>query len=295
MRAVSSEIDNPPTMQNGWRIVVISTVPPVVEWLLPMLSDLGHTPVALLAARAPRRGVAPPELRPSHLVEVAAEGVDVVFPASKWQVEPLLRSYAPDLALCWGFPWKLPAEALAVPRLGVINQHPALLPRHRGPVPLAWALREGDAAFGVTWHRMDAELDTGAILAQASVPIEDDDVSIEQIGPKLGAAAFSLLPRVLERVAAGDPGDPQPEEGASWGGHFGEDYAEIDWGRSAREVHNQVRAWALTFGLAPVPGPIGTLAGERVRVLRTSLVEQPDAIRVEVGDGPLWVVAHEPV
>jgi methionyl-tRNA formyltransferase len=209
-------------------------------------------------------------------------------------VARLLRAVEPDLALCWGYPWKLPPAALEVPRLGCVNQHPALLPRHRGPVPLAWALREGDAAFGLTWHRMDAGLDTGAILAQTTVPIDDDDVTIEQIGPKLALAAFGLLPRVLERVAAGDPGDAQPEEGASWAAHFGEDYAEIDWSRSAREIHNQVRAWALTFGLTPVRGPVATLAGERVRVLRTSLTERPAAMRVETGDGPLWVLAHEP-
>ena len=77
--------------------------------------------------------------------------------------------------LCAGFPWKLPQEALDVARLGSVNEHPALLPRHRGPIPLAWALRDNDGQFGVTWHRMDAELDTGPILAQTTIPIEDDD------------------------------------------------------------------------------------------------------------------------
>ena len=50
-----------------------------------------------------------------------------------------------------------------------------MLPRHRGPIPLAWAFRDGDGQYGVTWHRMDAELDTGPILAQATVPMEDDE------------------------------------------------------------------------------------------------------------------------
>jgi methionyl-tRNA formyltransferase len=52
------------------------------------------------------------------------------------------------------------------------------------------------------WQRVDAELDTSPILAQATVPIEDGDMTIEQIGPKLGLAAFGLLPAVLERLAA---------------------------------------------------------------------------------------------
>jgi methionyl-tRNA formyltransferase len=278
------------------RIALVSTVPPVVQWLAPALQDLGHEVAGVVAARRPpRESEPPPEVRPGFLLEVAAADLPVAFPATRLQVEPFLRALEPELVLCWGYPWKLPPEALAVPRLGCVNMHPALLPRHRGPMPLSWALREGDTAFGLTWHRMDAELDTGAILAQTTVPIEDDDVTIEQIGPRLGAAAFALLPEVLERVAAGDPGEPQPEEGASWAGYFGEDYTEVDWSRPARAIHDQVRAWALSFGMSPVAGPFAELDGERVRVLRTSLADPGGrARRVEAGDGSLWIVATEP-
>jgi methionyl-tRNA formyltransferase len=159
---------------------------------------------------------------------------------------------------------------------------------------MALTLRSGDSHYGVTWHRMDAELDTGPILAQGQVPVEDEDTTIEAIGPKLGAAAIGLLPRVFERVGAGDPGAPQPEEGASYGHQFGEDYATVDWSQPARVIHNQVRAWLLTFGMATVPGPIAELDGERVRLVRTSLTSQDGAQRVEAGDGPIWVVEHEP-
>ena len=198
---------------------------------------------------------------------------------------------------CWGFPWKIPQAALDVPRLGSINLHPALLPRHRGPIPLAWALREGDAAWGSTWHRMDSELDTGNVLVQTTVPIEDDDVDIAEFGPRLLAAGVSMLPRALERVAAGDPGDPQPAEGASWAGHFEDDeYARVDWSQPARAIHNQVRAWHLTFGLSGVRAPVADLDGEQVVLLQTRLTDPGgDARRVECGDGPIWVVASEPV
>ena len=211
-------------------------------------------------------------------------------------MEPLLRALEPDLTICWGFAWKLPQAALDVPRLGSINLHPALLPRHRGPVPLAWALRDGDGRFGVTWHWMDAELDTGRLLAQGSIPIEDDDCEIMEIGPKLGAEAFRLLPQVLERVAAGDPGDPQDDAAATWAGHFeDDDYARVDWSQPARRIHDQVRAWHLTMDLSSVVAPIAELDGERVRIRRTSLRDPGgDARRVECGDGPLWIVSSEP-
>ena len=184
-----------------------------------------------------------------------------------------------------------------MPRLGSINQHPGLLPRHRGPIPLAWALRDGDTEWGTTWHRMDAELDTGNMLAQATVPIEDDDVDIAEFGPKIRRGALELLPAVLARVAAGDPGDPQPAEGASWAGHFeDDDYVRVDWSQPARTIHNQVRAWYLTFGLSGLVAPVAELDGEQVVLLQTRLTDPGDgARRVQCGDGPIWVVASKPV
>jgi methionyl-tRNA formyltransferase len=274
------------------RIVVISTVAPVARALVETLRGNGHEPVALLAARSRRRAVGAPPFVLSD--ESAPEGVDLLMPGSNYSIEGLLRAYEPELALCWGYPWKIPAAALEVPRLGAVNMHPGLLPRHRGPVPMAWVFREGDPHFGVTWHRMDAELDTGPILAQDTVPIEDDDCSIEDVAPRLLGAALGLLPRVFERVEAGDPGDPQPAEGVSWAGHFGEDYLEVDWSQPARRIHDQVRAWTFTFGVSGLLGPLADLEGARVRLVRTSLAEKPGATRVECGDGPLWIVAHEP-
>jgi len=280
----------------GWRIVVISAVLPVAEPLIAHLRELGHEPVAWLMARRPPKfyeGPLPPwgEITDRN----APAGVSLIVARDKHAVAPLLRGLEPDVVLCWGFSWKLPQEALDVPRLGSVNQHPALLPRHRGPIPMAWALREGDGQFGMTWHRMDAELDTGPILAQGSLPIEDDWTTIEEMGPAVLQATFDLLPRVFERLAAGDPGDPQPDEGASWAGYFGEDYATVDWSQPARKIHDQVRAWHLTFGQGDVSGPIAELDGERVKLLRTSLTDPGNSARaVPTGDGNIWILESEP-
>jgi methionyl-tRNA formyltransferase len=179
-----------------------------------------------------------------------------------------------------------------------MNNHPALLPRHRGPIPISWAIREGDDSYGVTWHRMDAELDTGPILAQASVPARDDEFDFETLGPRLLEAALEILPRAIERLAAGDPGDPQAPEGATWAGHFDADYAAIDWSKPAAEIQRQVRAWSFATGTERVPGPLATIDGRLVKVKRTSLTEptgQGDSIRMDAGDGPIWVVAWEPI
>jgi methionyl-tRNA formyltransferase len=279
--------------ESGWRIALITTVPPVAAAIVSFLQHLGHDPVAVISAR--RRQPAPAGRQPMG-DETAPPGVDVLLARDKWSVEPLLRACRPDLALCWGFPWRIPQSALEVPPLGSVNCHPALLPRHRGPIPLAWAFRDGDGQFGVTWHRMDADLDTGAILAHATVPMLDDDHGIDVVGPRMGAIALGLLPEVFKRIAAGDPGDPQPSEGVTWAGHFGEDYATVDWSQPARQIHDQVRAWAFSFEISPVTGPIAVLHGRRMRLVRTSLTDPGgDATRVEAGDGPLWVIEAEPL
>ena len=142
---------------------------------------------------------------------------------------------------------------------------------------------------------MDAELDTGPILAQSTLPIKDEWTTIYEMGPSILQATFELLPRVFERLAAGDPGDPQSEEGATWAGQFEEDYATVDWTQPARKIHDQVRAWHLAFGQTDVPGPIAELDGERVKLLRTSLADPGNGERaVETGDGTLWILESEP-
>ena len=279
----------------GLRIVFITFVAPIAQRFVEALVARGHEPVAVLGARRDRERRTPP----ADIVltdESVPNGVDLLLPRDKWSIEPLVRAYEPDVVLCYGYPWKIPLAALEVPQYGSANMHPALLPRHRGPVPFAWTLREDDPHFGVTWHRMEAELDTGAILAQTSVPVEDTDTTVFDIAPKVMEAAIGLLDGVLDKLVAGDPGTPQDEAQATWAGHFEEDYATVDWSQPARAVHNQVRAWNLTFGMSDIVAPVSELDGRLVRLIRTSLTDPgDDARRVECAGGPIWVLESEPV
>lgn len=280
------------------RIVLISNVQPITERLIPFLRELGHEPVAVIAQRSTEEKAQAAEANgplPYSNVRPPFD-VDLVLMHDKSRLAPILRVYKPDVTLCWGFGWKIPQEALDVARLGSVNQHPAKLPQHRGPIPFAWAFRDGLGEFGSTWHRMDAELDTGNILAQTTIPILDDDCDILDFAPRIGLAAMQLLPQVFERLEAGDPGDPQPTEGISWAGHFEQDsYAEVDLAKTARETHNQVRAWRTTFNMTNSRGPYLELDGERHLLLRTSLTDSGgDARRIECADAPLWIVASEP-
>jgi methionyl-tRNA formyltransferase len=280
---------------HGWRIVVIANVLPIAEPLIEKVRELGHDVVAWMLQRRPDRDRPPPPWGETT-DKTAPQGVNLIWVRGKEDLAPLLRGLEPDVALCWGFSWKIPQEALDVARYGSVNQHPGLLPRHRGPIPMSWALRDGDPVFGITWHRMDAELDTGPILAQTSVPILDEETTVFETGPRMIEATLGLLPRVFERLAAGDPGEPQAAEGATWAGMLEEGYATIDWSRqTAREIHNQVRAWSFAFDMGPVPGPFAEVDGKRVKVKRTFLTDPGDGSpAVDTADGRIWILESEP-
>jgi methionyl-tRNA formyltransferase len=280
----------------SWRVVILTAIPEAADMLANTMRRMGHDPVAAVGAlrRRPTPGLT--ALSESSPVS----GTRVVMAPDRDAVEPILRSLEPDVVLSWAFPWRVPDGALEVPALGAVNYHPSLLPRHRGPNPVAWTIRSGDSHFGVTWHRMASTYDTGPILAQRSTPVVETDTVFDVV-PRLNVLAIRMLRQVLERVAQGDPGDPQPTEGATEAAPFGEDYARIDWSMPARSVHTQVRAWAFTPGTHSVVGPVAELDGHPVLVKRTSL--QPpggdgdgsdrEFRRVECGDGPIWVLESE--
>jgi methionyl-tRNA formyltransferase len=269
------------------RVVLISEVAPAVEGLSALLRNAGHEPVALLCVRRDVErytdlgeliGAAPPEL-------------DVVMPAARDRIAPLLRLFEPDLALCIGFPWKIPPAALAVPRHGIVNGHPSLLPRYRGPSPVSWAIRSGDDEIGFTFHYMDAELDTGNILGQVHIPLGDEH-SWDELTPKLAEAVGSILPGVLDRVAVGDPGEPQDEGQATYLGAFEPEYARIDPTHVRDDVVRQIRAWRFHSAVPEGKGALIDIGGETTRVLRVSR-EPMEGHTIECGDGTLWIVETE--
>lgn len=275
----------------NWRVVIVTRIPPVLAGFDAVVRAAGHEPVGLLTFRQLPGSTSPFTM--DALLAEAAPGLDVLVPARRSRLAPLLASAEPDLVVCMGFPWKIPPDALEVPRLGWLNGHPSLLPLHRGPLPIAWAIRAGDDEVGITFHRMDAELDTGPILSQRRFPLagpEPPDPFYARLGVVIGEA----LSEALERLAAGDEGDEQPD-GGSYETFFTEDDAWLDLSRPAEEVHRLAWSWLYAFALAGPRGALLELDGTPVRVIATSLEEVDGARRVECGDGPLWLVECEEV
>lgn len=292
LRSVTIVLLEATEYDRSMRAVIYSTVLPAIVGLDAAARSAGIEPVAVIAPRAARDAQA--AARRDAILAAAPDGLDVCFAAGKASLERLTRAYAPEIGLCTGYPWLLPPEVLAIPRLGIVNTHPSRLPRLRGPYPFAWAIREGDADIWLTVHLMDEHFDTGPILAQGARPMPAD-TSMEGLGPTLGELAAELVPQALRRVVAGDRGDPQTDDGATYAAPFGEDYAVLDPSRPRGELERQVRAWRWMFGAAPVEGPIAQVEGRRVRVVEATLddPEDPATPRLDAADGPLWLTSVE--
>ena len=274
-----------------WRVAIITVVPIVAQTYSETIRRCGHEPVAVITPRRRALSAPPMPFAAAHVADDPPE-LDILFAATRHSLTRLLRAHEPDLAICTGFPWLISQETIDVPRLGIVNGHPSLLPRYRGPFPIAWAIRNGETEIGMSFHLMDAAFDTGNVLAQKAVPLHDDDTG-ETLYDRFPAVVDELLPVVFDRLAAGDRGDPQ--EGGEYQSMFGKDYWTIDPSQTAADVHRQVRAWSFIPPISPDLGPILDLDGERVRVTRTSRTEIADSTRLECADGPLWIVETEPV
>jgi len=274
-----------------WRVVIVTRILPVVLGFYGALREAGHEPVALLTVRDNDGRYGGFELG-GMLGEVPGE-LEVVMPARRSSIAPLLRALEPDLVVCTGFPWKIPADALGVPPLGWLNGHPSLLPRHRGPVPVAWSIRNGEPEIGITFHRMDTELDTGAILAQRTMTV-GDYCEPEEFYGRMGPLHIEAFGEALAKLASGDEGTPQAA-GGEYESFFADEDADLDLSRTAEEANRMVWAWRYTIPAGTRHGALLELDGETVRVLVSSLVEVEGARRVECADAPLWLVKTQPV
>ena len=272
-----------------WRVVIATRILPVALGFDAALREAGHEPVALLTIRDGDGRYGDFDL--SGMLDELPADLDILIPARRGSIAPLLESKRPDLVVCMGFPWKVPVAALAVPRLGWINGHPSLLPHHRGPVPVAWTIRDGEDEFGVTFHRMDAELDTGPILAQRTLPVGRLCEPDEFYG-RMGPVVMEVLGEALANLGAGV--EAAVQEGGDYQSFFGDEDAVLDFSRPAAEVHRLVWAWRFTISGGTLQGALAELDGGTVRVLESSLTKVDGATRVECADAPLWLVKTEP-
>jgi methionyl-tRNA formyltransferase len=218
---------------------------------VPMFRVLLDTPHAI-AALVTRPDHAPPGRRPPpNPMREAAAGVPVLAPerVNDQDAVAALAALAPDLFVVCDYGQILSAPLLAVPRLGGINLHGSLLPRHRGAAPIQWAILEGDAVTGVSVIHMTPALDAGSVIAARPLPIGPHDTAAD-LEPRLAAIGAEAVVEAIDRLAAAVAAGTKPEEigvpqdatRATRAPRLAKQDGVIDWSQPAARIERQRRA-----------------------------------------------------
>ena len=235
------------------------------------------------------------KLQRSPIKECAlSAGIPVFQPVKMRDGEALaiLRELKPDLIAVAAYGKILPVDILELPTLGCVNVHSSLLPKYRGAAPINWAILNGEDETGVTIQRMAEGVDTGDILAQASTPIDINE-NAGQLLTRLAHMGAELLMETVRKLETGlAVATPQDESRASHAPMLSKELSPMDWGKTARQLHDQVR------GLFPWPSAVAVLDGIRCKIIQTIMVsietdQQPGTVlqadkkglQIACGDG----------
>ncbi|AJI93844.1 3-beta hydroxysteroid dehydrogenase/isomerase family protein [Yersinia ruckeri] len=210
-----------------------------------------------------------------------------------------IRELQPDVIFSFYYRNLLDEQILSIAPQGAFNLHGSLLPRYRGRAPINWVLVNGETETGVTLHQMVKRPDAGGIVGQCRVAISDSDTALSLHG-KMRDAAQTLLRDLLPKMKyEALPLIPQIEADASYFGRRTAADGEINWLKSAAELHNLVRAVT-----EPYPGAFTHLGQRKLIVWRArpldcnhnkmpGTVLSANPLVIACGDGALEIISGQ--
>ncbi len=271
--------------------VVFMGTPDFSVPVLEALVDAGHE-VLCVYCQPPRPAGRGKKDRPSPVQAKAGElGLPVRFPKSlKGEAEQAeFAALGADIAVVVAYGLILPQAVLDAPAKGCLNIHASLLPRWRGAAPIHRAIMAGDKETGVCIMQMEAGLDTGPVLLRKAVTIGAEETTAE-LHDRLSALGAAAIVEALANLDGLEPVE-QPEEGVTYAKKIDKAEARVDWSKPAIEVDRLIR------GLSPFPGAWCEVEGERLKLLRSRVVEGDGAagqvlggLRIACGDGAVEIL-----
>ena len=235
-------------------------------------------------------------------VKTAADAEDVPVLQPERPGDPAflarLRALAPDVGVVVAYGHILKPDLLGLPRLGMINLHPSLLPELRGAAPVEWAILNGFKQTGVTIMRMEEGLDSGPILLQIPHDI-DPEVTGGELAEHLSEMGAQALVEVLALFQTnGLEPHPQEHARATYAPKLTRDTAHIRWTDPAERVARLIR------GLDPRPGAWTELDGREFKLFGARVVEgrgapgevqqTDDGLRIATGQGAVRIEEVQP-
>lgn len=234
-------------MKPPYKIAFMGTPALAVPTLKGLIEDPNFDVVAVVTQpdRPVGRSHTP---QPSPIKRLADEHqVPVLTPERVKKNEELLaklRAMALDAIVLMAYGKILPQELLDIPRLGVVNVHPSLLPKHRGVQPIVASILAGDAETGVTIIKLVIEMDAGPIIAFSEpLPLSKSETAAT-LTPKLADLGAQALLEVLPRYLAGETElVEQDHDQATFVQLIKKEDGHINWQNPAELIERQVRAY----------------------------------------------------
>lgn len=232
---------------------------------LQALIDAGHEVVGVFTQpdRPKGRGG---KVQMSPVKELALRHNIPVLQPQRMRLDGLepLRALSPDVCVSAAFGQILSQEVLDVPKLGTVNVHASLLPRHRGAAPIQWAILCGDAVTGVTTMFSDKGIDTGDMLLKAETPILPDDTA-GTLTERLAKIGAELLVETLRRLELGDcPRTRQDEAQSTYDPKVDKELGRLNFAEGTQRCLLRVRA------MSPWPCAYADLKEGALKVWRTA-------------------------
>ncbi len=208
------------------------------------------------------------EISPVKQIAVEA-GIPVFQPENFREEETVqqLRDLKPDVCAVVAYGRLLPQNVLDVPTYGCINIHASALPKYRGSAPYQWTVLDGQTETGVTAMYLVRKMDAGDIIEISKTTVGENETAGELLD-RLAVLGADLLSKTLGRFASGEKvtATPQDESQVTFAPLLDKSMCPIDWSKTARQVHNQVR------GLHPWPVATMELDGKQFKVHETRVV-----------------------
>ena len=184
----------------------------------------------------------------------------------------------PDVLLCLGWSRLIKQPLLSLAKFGVVGYHPAALPKNRGRHPLIWALVLGLKETASTFFLMDEGADSGDILSQQPIAIEEKD-NASSLYEKMVKTAQKQLSELISQLKQGTHRSvPQDHLKANNWRKRGKLDGRIDWRMSARSVHNLIRALS-----KPYPGAHFDWQGDEYKVWKSRPIDLANVNNIEPG------------
>ena len=198
-----------------------------------------------------------------------AHGIPVFQPENFREEETVeqLRALQPDVVAVVAYGRILPQKVLDIVPGGFINIHASCLPQYRGSAPYQWAVLDGLPETGVSAQRMIHKMDAGPVVGVAKTDIGENETAGELLD-RLAELGAELLSNTLCAYTQGPLTEKEQDESqVTMAPMLDKSMCPIDWSKTARQIHNQVR------GLHPWPVATMELQGQKFKVHATRVVE----------------------